>query len=599
MPTGGGKSITFQVFSLSTEGVCLVVTPLIALMKDQVENLRKKGIKALAIYSGMTKHEIEVAMNNAVYGDYKFLYVSPERLSSPRFKDYFLRLKLNLITVDEAHCISQWGYDFRPSYLKISDLRDSFPETPLLALTATATLDVVDDIQDKLKFKKKNVLVKSFIRDNLAYIVRIKDDKTGYLLDTVKKAKGSGIVYVRTRKKTKEISELLRRSNISAEYYHGGLDNEIRSLKQESWMKGETQVIVATNAFGMGIDKPDVRFVVHIDPPDSLEAYFQEAGRAGRDENKAGAVLLFNKTDKRRLRKFVTDSFPEIKTIKRVYQALGNYFELAVGSGIGQFHNFVITDFTRNFKLNISTVYNSIKLLQREGYIEHIEEVNNSARVYFKVRRDELYKFQVENSSFDAFIKLLLRSYTGLFTDYVNISEHTLARNAKTTPETINRYLTQLSSLKIIHFIPRRINPIIIYTKERVAEKQLKISADNYDKRKKRYESRVEHVINYASHETKCRSEILLKYFGQENSGRCGKCDICLSTHDSGISNYSFNLISDSITKVLQEKKLKINDLLEAINISKEKEHEAIQIARYLLDNDIIAKNEAGKLSLN
>jgi ATP-dependent DNA helicase RecQ len=596
MPTGGGKSITFQVYSLSTEGLCLVVTPLIALMKDQVENLKKKGIKALAIYSGMTKHEIKVAMENAVYGDYKFLYVSPERLSSPRFKDYFIRLKLNLITIDEAHCISQWGYDFRPSYLKISALRDFFPETPILALTATATTEVVSDIQERLKFSGKHVLEKSFRRDNLAYIVRVKEDKIGYLLDTVKKAKGSGIVYARTRKKTKEISELLKRSNVSADYYHGGLDNEIRSLKQEDWMTGRTNVIVATNAFGMGIDKPDVRFVVHIDPPDSLEAYFQEAGRAGRDEKKAGAVLLFNKTDKRRLRKLVTDSFPEIKIIKRVYQALGNYFGIAVDRGIGEFHNFVITDFARNFNLNIGTVYNSIKLLQREGYIEHIEDMNNSARVYFKVHRDELYKFQTANSSFDSFTKLLLRSYSGLFTDYVNISEHTLARNANTTPEVIHNYLTQLSSMKIIHFIPRRINPIIVYTKERVAENRLKITSENYDNRKKRHEERVEHVINYATHETECRSEMLLKYFGQENSGRCGKCDTCLSTHDSGISNSEFSLLSDKVKAALHNKKLKINDLLEEIDTPKEREKGAIQVIRYLLDNNIISKNEAEEL---
>ena len=362
MPTGGGKSITFQVYSLSAEGICLVVTPLIALIKDQVENLRSKNIKVLAIYSGMTTREIDIALNNAIYGDYKFLYISPERIGSEKFKECLTRMKINLITVDEAHCISQWGYDFRPSYLTISDLRKVFPEIPILALTATATQKVVDDIQEKLLFREKNVLQKSFRRDNLIYMVRDKEDKMGYLAETIKKAKGTGIVYVRSRKKAREISQLLQKQNIKSDYYHAGLAPDIRSQKQDKWMSGESRVIVATNAFGMGIDKPDVRFVIHIDLPDSLEAYFQEAGRGGRDGKKSVAVLLYNNSDKRRLHKMVTDSFPPLDVIRAVYDAVSNYLMIATGGGKGRIFSFMIEDFSKRFEFQINSVYHSLKL---------------------------------------------------------------------------------------------------------------------------------------------------------------------------------------------------------------------------------------------
>ena len=480
MPTGGGKSITFQVYSLSVDGICLVVTPLIALIKDQVENLRSKGIKVLAVYSGMTTREIDIALNNAIYGDYKFLYVSPERIGSERFQEYLVKMKLNLITVDEAHCISQWGYDFRPSYLSICDLRKIFPVTPILALTATATEKVVEDIQEKLQFREKNVLQKSFRRENLIYLVRNKDDKMGYLTSTIQKSKGTGIVYVRSRKKTREIAQLLRSQNISADYYHAGLAPDLRSQKQDKWMSGEIRVIVATNAFGMGIDKPDVRFVIHLDLPDSLEAYFQEAGRGGRDGKKSVAVLLYNSSDKRRLHKMVTDSFPAIDVIRGVYNSVSNYLRIAVGSGKAGVFSFSIENFSKSFGFQITSVYHSLKLLERQGYVSYVENTDNYSRVLFTVRRDDLYKIQLRNPELDSFIKLILRQYTGIFTDFVNIDEALLARKSGMTGELIYQQFKTLAQMKIIDYIPQKKTPVIVFETERLDVNRIHLSADNY-----------------------------------------------------------------------------------------------------------------------
>ena len=386
MPTGGGKSVTFQVYALSCDGICIVITPLIALMKDQVENLQRKGVKALKIHSVMSWMEIKLTLDNAVWGDYKFLYISPERINSEYFRERLVRMNVNLIAVDEAHCISQWGYDFRPSYLNIVLLRELLPLVPVLALTATATPEVIKDIQDKLGFKKNNVLSKSFHRENLSYLVRLREDKLGYLIETLAKGKGSGIVYVRSRKGTREIASELKKRGIEADFYHAGLSTAIRSLKQDNWLSGKIRIIAATNAFGMGIDKPDVRFVVHFEPPDSLEAYFQEAGRAGRDENKAAAVLLFNNADKTKLKKMVTVSFPEIDSIKRIYQALCNYLQIAEGFGKGQVFGFSLQEFAQAFKFQQAMVYNSLKVLQREEYIEFTEEVDKIGRASCRVR---------------------------------------------------------------------------------------------------------------------------------------------------------------------------------------------------------------------
>lgn len=584
LPTGGGKSVIFQTFSMAEEGMCLVVTPLIALMKDQVENLRRRNIKAISLHSGMSAAEIKMAIDNARWGDYKFLYISPERLASERFLEKLTTMKINLITVDEAHCISQWGYDFRPSYLKIAEIRQYFPEIPVLALTATATPAVVEDIQEKLRFKERNVLSVSFSRPNLVYMVREKEDKAGYIVKTIKKATGTGIVYVRNRKATREIKELLAKEGISADYYHAGLNSETRNRKQDDWKNGTTRVIVATNAFGMGIDKPDVRFVIHTDPPDSLEAYFQEAGRAGRDGKKAVAVLLYNNADKLKLKKQVSVTFPEISYIRRVYDALCNYLQVAVGFGKGQTFDFPLALFAETFKFQVAPVFHSLKLLQRQGYLEFTEEIETPSRVYFLVSRDELYKFQVANADFDNFIKLLLRSYTGLFTGYIPIDEALLAKRAETTREVIINYLKMLRSNKIIDYIPQKKTPYILFARERIEMERLSFSKENYDSRKAEYIQRMDAVIHYASDSTVCRSQKLLAYFGEKNGARCGMCDVCLSKNQLGMSKYEFDTISEKIKTALKTPK-KATEVLFPTGSGEEKYR---LVLRWLIDNEKI-----------
>jgi ATP-dependent DNA helicase RecQ len=592
MPTGGGKSVTFQVYSLAREGICLVITPLISLMKDQVENLNQKGIKALAIHSGMTQQEIKIAMDSAVWGNYKFLYLSPERLSTSRFRERLDDMKVNLVTVDEAHCISQWGYDFRPSYLKIQLLRELLPDVPVLALTATATPKVVGDIQDKLSFREKNVLKKSFLRENLAYMVRNQEDKLNYMIRSVQKAKGTGIVYVRSRKLTRELSEVLRKNKVSADYYHAGLSAKVRAARQESWKKGHTRVIVATNAFGMGIDKPNVRFVINYDVPDSLEAYFQEAGRAGRDGNKAYAVLLFNNSDKLKLQKSVAKTFPEPEVIRKVYHALCNYLQIAVGFGKDQVYDFSIAEFSHNYKIDIATVLSSLKILQREGYLELTEELDNPSRVYFRVDRDDLYRFQVANSSFDGFIKLLLRSYTGLFSNYTAIDEDLLARRANISIEAIYKFLNTLDTNQIIHYIPRKKTPFIIMNVERLEIGRLKISKENYDDRKKDYIQRIQSVLHYAESKHKCRSQLLLQYFGETETTRCGKCDICIERNELNLSKYEFDMISSQVKKIL-ETPCSYEELLKKTEGEK---NTVLKTIRWLLDNEKIIYRIDNKL---
>ncbi len=596
MPTGGGKSITFQVYSLSAEGLCLVVTPLIALIKDQVENLRSKGIKVLAVYSGMSAREIDIALNNAIYGDYKFLYVSPERLGSEKFKEFLVRMKLNLITVDEAHCISQWGYDFRPSYLRISELRLLFPDVPILALTATATEKVVEDIQEKLSFRVKNVLQKSFRRENLIYLVRDKEDKMGYLTDTIRKSKGTGIVYVRSRKKTREIAQMLQQENISADYYHAGLAPDLRSQKQDKWMSGESRVIVATNAFGMGIDKPDVRFVIHFDLPDSLEAYFQEAGRGGRDGKKSVAVLLYNNSDKRRLHKMVTDSFPAIDIIRSVYNSVSNYLMIAIGSGKGGNFSFRIEDFSKRFGFQINAVYHSLKLLERQGYVSYIENVDNYSRILFTIRRDDLYKIQLQNSELDAFIKLVLRSYTGVFTDFVNVDEALLARRSNLTGDFVYQQFKMLAQMKIIDYIPQKKTPVIVYETERLDTNRIHMSAGIYQHRKVKYQSQVDSVIDYALNDNKCHSVVLLEYFGQYGSEPCQSCDVCNGDHESGIRFADFNRISAKIRKILLSESHPIDQVIKMIN---EPEPVVLKVSRWMLDNGMLKSGSKGLLTNN
>ena len=592
MPTGGGKSVTFQVFSLSREGICIVITPLIALMKDQVENLNKKGIKALAIHSGMSGMEIQITIDNAVWGDYKFLYISPERLNSEHFIERLKQMDVNLIAVDEAHCISQWGYDFRPSYLHIAILRQLFPDVVFLALTATATPTVTDDIQEKLRFKNKNVLKISFQRENLSYLVRHKENKIEYVVKTLQKVKGSGIVYVRSRRGTREIADELKKQQISADYYHAGLSNFVRNQKQDSWISGKTRVIVATNAFGMGIDKPDVRFVIHFDPCDSLEAYFQEAGRAGRDGKKSAAVLLFNGADKTKLKKHVSTAFPEIANIKKIYHSLCNYLQIAEGYGKGQVYEFSIQSFAQAFKYQQAMVYNSLKILQRQGYLEFTEEVDSPSRVYFIVSRDDLYKFQVANADFDGFVKLLLRSYTGLFSGYVRIDEDLLAKRAGISREQTYNFLKHLSKSKIIDYIPQNNTPYIFFSKERIHVSRLKISKENYELRKADYLKRINSVLFYATSDTKCRSQILLEYFGENDSPKCGHCDVCKTVESMQLTQFEFDTLSKQIKQLISKPCTLENLLLEIEGDQQKMRH----IVRWLIDNNKIVFRIDNKL---
>jgi ATP-dependent DNA helicase RecQ len=593
LPTGGGKSIIFQVPALVNDGMCLVITPLIALMKDQVENLNAKNIKAAAIYSGMSHHEIDIVLNNCVFGAYKFLYLSPERLGTDLFLARLPKMKINLIAVDEAHCISQWGYDFRPAYLKIAEIRKYLPDVPVLALTATATKRVVDDIQQKLEFKENNVFKKSFERKNLVYLVRQTEDKLGYLLKIAKKIKGTGIVYVRNRKKTKEIAVFLQQNEISADYYHAGLENKLKDVKQEKWKAGKTKIIVATNAFGMGIDKADVRFVVHIDLPDSLEAYYQEAGRAGRDEKASFAILLYNDSDKLKMEKRANANFPEKEFIKRVYEALGNYYQLPVGAGKGRMFDFKISDFVSKFKLPILQTYSALKLLQSDSYLELAEEFFSHSKVMFIATQPDLYKFQVANKKFDPFIKLLLRTYTGLFSTYTNIDEEFVAKKANSKVEVVFDYLIKLDQSKIIKYIPQRKLPFIIYTEERLEEKNLRITKETYELRKNNYLEKINAVIEYASSTNKCRSQILLSYFDEKNASRCGHCDVCRKRNELELSKYEFDLIVNEIKPKLQNSALKIEELTAASNHQNEK---VTKVIRWLLDNNKITYQQNNKL---
>ena len=528
MPTGGGKSITFQVPALAKDGLCLVITPLIALMKDQVQNLRKRGIKALSIYSGMSRQDIITTLENCIFGNYKFLYISPERLDTEIFRTKLRKMKVSMITVDESHCISQWGYDFRPAYLKIAEIRELLPDVPVLALTATATPEVVKDTQARLHFRRENVFRMSFERSNLAYIVRKTDNKTGELLHILRSMPGSAIVYVRNRRRTKEITELLNNEDITADFYHAGLDDATKDIRQHRWQSGGSRVMVATNAFGMGIDKPDVRIVIHMDLPDSIEAYFQEAGRAGRDGQKAYAVILYAKADKTTLHKRIPDTFPEKEYIKDVYEHLQYYYQMAMGDGLDCVREFNIEDFCRKFKYFPVPVDSALKILTQAGYLEYTGEQDNTSRLLFTIQRDELYRLREMGDDMDKLIQTVLRSYTGVFTDYTYINEDSLAIRTGLTRRQIYEQLVHLAKLRIVSYIPRKKTPYIIYTRERIEAQLIHISPEIYEERKARYETRINAMLEYVTNDTLCRSRMLLDYFGEKNEHNCGQCDTCI-----------------------------------------------------------------------
>ncbi|MDP4270241.1 MAG: ATP-dependent DNA helicase RecQ [Bacteroidota bacterium] len=580
MPTGGGKSITFQVPGLYLEGITLVVTPLIALMKDQVDNLKKRGIKAAAVYSGMPSREIEITLDNCIYGGYKFLYISPERLGTELFMQKMQWMKVSLLVIDEAHCISQWGYDFRPSYLKISEIRQVLSGIPVLALTATATPEVVKDIQDKLNFKEYNVFQKSFYRQNVAYVVRRTDDKLSELLHILQRVKGSTIIYTRNRRKTKEVAVELQKQGISADFFHAGLAPDLKEQKQNDWMKGVFQVMVSTNAFGMGIDKPDVRLVVHIDLPDSLEEYYQEAGRAGRDGLKSYAVALFAKSDKTTLKRRVADSFPDRDFIKKVYDHLGSYLVIGVGYGFQAAFDFLLPDFCHRYKLPLLPTHYALKLLDQSGYIEYTDEVDAKSRVMFTVHRDELYKIKQFQEA-DKLINVLLRLYTGLFADFVYIYEEVLARHAEMTRDQVYQQLIWLSKHHIINYVPGKKTLFIIYTQRREESKYISIPRMVYEERKERLEKRVEAMLHYVSSETECRSQMLLGYFGEKEADRCGTCDICLKKNETGLTQNRFAQIEEEIERIMQKDKIALNDLVNQISGTPD---EIISVIRYLTD---------------
>lgn len=529
MPTGGGKSITFQVPALAQDGVCIVITPLIALMKDQVSNLRRRGIQASAIYSGMKHDSILMTLENAIFGGVKILYVSPERIATSLFIEKLRHMKVSFICVDEAHCISQWGYDFRPSYLSISDIRKELPDTPILALTATATPEVIDDIQQRLHFREKCVYKMSFARNNLAYVVRHTSNKTSQLIHILNNVAGSAIVYVRSRKRTKEYAELLNTSGICATFYNAGLDNQEKDQRQKAWQEDKVRVMVATNAFGMGIDKPDVRIVIHIDCPDCIEAYFQEAGRAGRDGKKSYAVLLYDNNDRAKLQRRVVDTFPDKEFIRTVYDQLAYFYQIGIGSGYNACFEFPLERFCRIYKHFPIPTISALNILTRAGYIDFKEEDDMQARVMFCVERDDLYKLRGNEPQEDAVIVALLRNYTGLFQGYQYIDEGIIAEQCKLTQPQVYMILRSLTQKHILNFIPQKHIPFIRYTQRREESDRLTISNDIYDDLKVRFANRIEKMLEYANCENICRSRMLLRYFGETDTEDCGQCDVCLN----------------------------------------------------------------------
>ena len=581
LPTGGGKSVCFQVPALALEGICIVVSPLIALMKDQVETLQSKGIEAVSVVSGMSKREIDIALDSCIYGHVKFLYLSPERLLSELVRERIRYMKVNLIAVDEAHCISQWGYDFRPPYLHIADLRDLHPAVPVLALTATATAEVTEDIQEKLRFRQPAVFRKSFGRKNISYVVQNEENKLRKLLDIARGVKGSGIVYVRSRKDAAEIAKFYNDNGMKADFYHAGLETGLRSQKQENWKYNRNRIIVATNAFGMGIDKADVRFVIHKDPPDSLEAYYQEAGRAGRDEHNAYAVLLYNNADRFKQQRKFELNFPTVDEIKQIYHHLANYYHLAFEGGAGLSFDFDLGDFCSRFKLEPVKTINALKFLEQDEYLSFNESVFLPSRFKFDVHNEELYNFQIQNPGWDPFIKTLLRSYGGSFENFVRLREFDLAKRANMSVQQVIEGLKQLQEYRILSYQQQTDMPQLTWIKPRQQAKALYINRNAIETRKLNYRKKIEAVFAYASHK-KCRSQMLLAYFDEPDAPKCGICDVCLDEKRQHRASDIFDDITTEVIQLLSNSAFDLASLVTSTNIGTEKEK--IDAIRLLLD---------------
>lgn len=590
LPTGGGKSICFQVPALCSEGVCLVVSPLIALMKDQVENLQKRGISAVAIHSGMPYADIDRLLDNCAYGDVKLLYLSPERLHTELLKERLTKMKVSMIAVDEAHCISQWGYDFRPAYLEIAKIRELVPKTPVIALTATATPEVCEDIQEKLQFKPKNIFQKSFERENLAYVVRTTEAKPEELVSILKKVPGSAVVYVRNRRLTKETALLLRQKRISADYYHAGLTMEQRHHKQNAWINNQIRVMVSTNAFGMGIDKPDVRLVVHLELPDSLEGYFQEAGRAGRDGQKAYAVLLYNGSDALKLQKQYELSYPDLKEVRRVYRALGSYYQIAVGSGYGESFDFDLVEFSRTYQFEPIIAFNCLKLLEKEGWIILSEAVYNPASLKVLVNQDQLYDFMLKHPKLDKVLKVILRNYQGAFNQYINIRENSIAGFLQIERAELQKSLQLLHKEGIIDYRPQKEKPQLFFINGRMEASTLAFDHTAYNFRKEQQKIRIDRAVAYAeTHD--CRSNLLLEYFGEKDRTFCGQCDVCLERKKNRtLSKDDYTRYRDKLELVLRRESLPLPDIL--ASFSRKKEEIVLQTLEYLMEEGIVTQKD-------
>lgn len=592
MPTGGGKSITFQVPAMAREGICIVVTPLIALMKDQVENLKKRGIKAAAIYSGMTGKEIAITYDNCTFGDYKFLYLSPERIGTKTFLERLPNLKVSMLAIDESHCISQWGYDFRPSYLRIADLREHLPGVPVLAVTATATPEVAKDIQERLHFPQPNLFQKSFERANLVYVVRYVEDKPRFVMKMLTNVPGTAIVYARSRKGTKEMAEFLVAQGISADYYHAGLNGTEKDRKQKAWSEGSLRVIVATNAFGMGIDKPDVRLVVHVDLPDSLEAYFQEAGRAGRDGEQAYATLLYANSDGTKIKKRLKDAYPQKAFVKEVYDYVADYLCIAIGVGQDKTFEFDLGNFCHRFKLNVLQTHSALKILERAGYLVLSEERDNSSRLmYFD--RYALLDF-ARNKTTEAVMKSTLRTYTGLFTDFAYIREAEIARQTNLSREEVYFALKSISDAKIGSYVPQNNSPLLTFLQNRFDSKRLHIGKEAYENLQKRYSERIKSVLDYATMRHRCRNQILLGYFGEDIKA-CGHCDVCLARERASLSKTDFETIAAVMCDKLRAKPIRVDKLIDTLPYEEEK---SLNTLRQLLDDATVAYNDQQEIEV-